>query len=189
MRLLLDQGLPRSTVAVLARAGWDVVHVADIGMSRAADLDILRLGRAERRTCVTLDADFHALLATSGERAPSVIRIRKEGLDGSALAALLQAVWTRVEAALATGRHGDDHGSVGADTPPADRQELMPGIFVPRRSSDLAAARGEESYPSADTAIPEPARHGAQDCAPGERRAPIPWAQIMDRGFLPGATA
>lgn len=72
-------------------------------MSRAADLDILRLGRAEQRICVTLDADFHALLATSGERAPSVIRIRKEGLDGNALAALLQAVWTRVEAALATG--------------------------------------------------------------------------------------
>jgi predicted nuclease of predicted toxin-antitoxin system len=88
---------------MLARVGWDVVHVADIGMSRAVDPDILQLGRAERRICVTLDADFHALLATSGEQAPSVIRIRKEGLDGNALAALLQAVWTRIEGALATG--------------------------------------------------------------------------------------
>jgi predicted nuclease of predicted toxin-antitoxin system len=103
VRLLLDQGLPRSTCAVLARVGWDVVHVADIGMSRAADSDILLLGRVEQRICVTLDADFHALLATSGERAPSVLRIRKEGLDGHALAALLQAVWTRIGDALATG--------------------------------------------------------------------------------------
>ena len=102
-RLLLDQGLPRSTGALLASAGWDVVHVAEIGMSRAADLDFLNLARSERRVCVTLDADFHALLATSGERDPSVVRIRKEGLDANALAALLQAVWSRIENGLTMG--------------------------------------------------------------------------------------
>jgi len=32
-----------------------------------------------------------------------VIRIRKEGLDATALAALLQAVWPRVEDALISG--------------------------------------------------------------------------------------
>jgi predicted nuclease of predicted toxin-antitoxin system len=55
------------------------------------------------RVCVTLDADFNSLLATSGERGPSVIRIRKEGLDSTALAALLQTIWSRVEDALASG--------------------------------------------------------------------------------------
>jgi predicted nuclease of predicted toxin-antitoxin system len=39
-RLLLDQGLPRSTAALLGQAGWDVVHVSEIGMSRADDVDI-----------------------------------------------------------------------------------------------------------------------------------------------------
>ncbi len=102
-RLLLDQGLPRSTGALLASAGWDVVHVAEIGMSRAADVDILDLARSERRVCVTLDADFHALLATSGEHASSVVRVRKEGLNANALAALLQAVWPRVESGLTSG--------------------------------------------------------------------------------------
>jgi predicted nuclease of predicted toxin-antitoxin system len=99
-RLLLDQGLPRSTAALLTQVGWDVIHVSDIGMSRADDVEILRRGRAEGRICVTLDADFHSLLAISGERAPSVIRIRKEGLDAGALAALLQGIWPDVQDAL-----------------------------------------------------------------------------------------
>jgi predicted nuclease of predicted toxin-antitoxin system len=60
-------------------------------------------GRAASRVCVTLDADFHSLLATSGERGPSVIRIRKEGLDATALAALLQTIGPRVEDALDSG--------------------------------------------------------------------------------------
>jgi predicted nuclease of predicted toxin-antitoxin system len=89
-RLLLDQGLPRSAANLLGRAGWDVVHVADIGMSRADDRDILQKAREEARTCVTLDADFHSLLATGGQPGPSVVRIRKQGLDADALAALYQ---------------------------------------------------------------------------------------------------
>jgi predicted nuclease of predicted toxin-antitoxin system len=102
-RLLLDQGLPRSTVSLLIKAGWDVIHVAEIGMSRAEDLAILQQARADARTCVTLDADFHSLLAISGERYPSVIRVRKEGLDAAALAALLQGIWPGIEDALKGG--------------------------------------------------------------------------------------
>lgn len=102
-RLLLDQGLPRSAAALLVRAGWDVVHVSEIGMSRAADAGILQHARGEGRVCVTLDADFHALLATGGERTPSVIRVRKEGLDAAALATLLQAIWPGIEEALDSG--------------------------------------------------------------------------------------
>lgn len=41
--------------------------MSDIGMSRADDVDILERTRTEARTCVTLDADFHSLLAFSGE--------------------------------------------------------------------------------------------------------------------------
>ncbi len=102
-RLLLDQGLPRSAATLLRQSGWDVVHVSEIGMSRASDADILQRARAESRACVTLDADFHSLLATSGERSPSAIRIRKEGLDAAALAALLQGIWPRIEDVLDSG--------------------------------------------------------------------------------------
>jgi len=99
-RLLLDQGLPRSAAALLTQAGWDVIHVSEIGMHRADDMDILQRARSEGCICVTLDADFHSLLAVSGELRPSVIRIRKEGLDATALAALLQGIWSSIEDVL-----------------------------------------------------------------------------------------
>jgi predicted nuclease of predicted toxin-antitoxin system len=102
-RLLLDQGLPRSSGTLLREAGWDVIHVADVGMSRSDDTEILRRGLAETRVCVTLDAEFHSLLATGGERGPSVIRVRKEGLGATALAELLQGIWAGIEDALEDG--------------------------------------------------------------------------------------
>jgi predicted nuclease of predicted toxin-antitoxin system len=109
-RILLDQGLSRSTAGLLSQGGWVVVHVSEIGMSRADDREILRRGRAYLRVYVTLDADFHSLLVTSGERGLSLIRIRKEGLDATALAALLQTIWPRVEDALDSG--SDYHRAV-----------------------------------------------------------------------------
>jgi predicted nuclease of predicted toxin-antitoxin system len=52
-RLLLDQGLPYSAATLLRQAGWNVVHVSEIGMSRASDADILQRARAETRACVS----------------------------------------------------------------------------------------------------------------------------------------
>ncbi len=72
-------------------------------MSRAEDKDILNYARAESRVCVTLDADFHSLIATTGQIGPAVIRIRKEGLDASALSLLLQTIWLRIEQPIADG--------------------------------------------------------------------------------------
>jgi predicted nuclease of predicted toxin-antitoxin system len=91
MKLLLDQGLPRSAVDLLALAGIDAVHVGDTGNAGATDESILQLGRDADRIVVTMDADFHAILATTGASKPSVIRIRIEGLKGEGLAKLLAA--------------------------------------------------------------------------------------------------
>lgn len=96
IRLLLDQGLPRSTVRHLEERGYDVRHVADIGHSRASDGEITTLALDQGRTIVTLDSDFHRLLAISGASTPSVIRIRREGLRGFDVAELIGQILMRL---------------------------------------------------------------------------------------------
>ncbi|MCC6737976.1 MAG: DUF5615 family PIN-like protein [Planctomycetia bacterium] len=103
MRLLLDQGLPRTTVARLTAAGHDAVHVGDIGHAAATDSAILELARTQDRVVVTLDADFHAEMALTGAARPSVIRIRIEGLRADALHDLLERVLTRCRADINAG--------------------------------------------------------------------------------------
>ncbi len=76
MRLLLDQGLPRSAVEILSQSGVETVHVGDIGLASADDLAIIDYAEQHGQVVVTLDADFHAHLAISGAAKPSVIRIR-----------------------------------------------------------------------------------------------------------------
>ena len=92
MRLLLDQGLPRSTANHLQNSGIEAFHIGDRGLSTAADSIILELGRQEDMIVVTLDADFHMLLAISGATGPSVMRIRIEGLRAEPLVALIVEV-------------------------------------------------------------------------------------------------
>jgi predicted nuclease of predicted toxin-antitoxin system len=89
MKLLLDQGTPRSAATLLRLAGVDTVHTGEIGMAESADAKILERARTENRVVVTLDADFHSLLALSQARQPSVIRIRIEGLRAEQFTELL----------------------------------------------------------------------------------------------------
>jgi len=103
MRLLLDQGLPRSTVLLLHENGIDALHVGEIGLASASDAKILEFGLQEHRVVVTLDADFHALLALSGAKEPSVIRIRIEGLRAEDHAHLVAQVLSACNADLVRG--------------------------------------------------------------------------------------
>jgi predicted nuclease of predicted toxin-antitoxin system len=103
IRALLDQGLPRSSSALLRNAGWDVVHVAELGMATASDAALLAFAAAERRWILTLDADFHRLLAISGASAPTVIRIREERLTAEPLVNLILAAVEHSTAALEAG--------------------------------------------------------------------------------------
>ncbi len=103
IKIMLDQGLPRAAAELLRQQGWDALHVGDVGLAAASDQTILNQAEQQGRTVVTLDADFHALLAVSGASAPSVVRLRIEGLKGSELAALLVRVWDRAGVALTHG--------------------------------------------------------------------------------------
>ena len=103
MKLLLDQGLPRSAAELLSSTSVDTAHVWDIGMATAEDEAILAAARKQQRVVVTLDADFHALLALSGAKDPSVIRIRIEGLRAEPLCKLLLDVLAKCRADLEAG--------------------------------------------------------------------------------------
>ena len=67
---------PMAPDPLVAGRTHDPVVVPVVSGPLAHDGEILRRALTEARVCVTLDADFHALLVTGGERGPSVIRIR-----------------------------------------------------------------------------------------------------------------
>lgn len=92
MKLLLDQGLPRSVAIMLRELDMDVSHVGEMGLATAEDETILDKARQDEYIIVTLDADFHALLALSNSISPSVIRIRIEGLKAEDISKLLQKI-------------------------------------------------------------------------------------------------
>lgn len=103
MKLLLDQGLPRTAAELLRTAGLDALHTGEVGLAEATDAEIIAYCAQQGRVIATLDADFHALLAVSGAAEPSVIRLRIEGLRAEALAGLLQHVAAEFAAELDSG--------------------------------------------------------------------------------------
>jgi predicted nuclease of predicted toxin-antitoxin system len=89
VKLVLDQGVPRRATIVLREAGIEAVHASEVGLSSAADTEIIAWCRENGAVVVTLDADFHAHIALSGETAPSAIRLRTQGQKGPELGRLL----------------------------------------------------------------------------------------------------
>jgi predicted nuclease of predicted toxin-antitoxin system len=92
MMLLLDQGLPRSTLLHLRNAGVAAEHVVELGLATASNLTLIERARDHAQIIVTMDADFHTQLALSGALGPSVIRIRIEELKAPQLAQLILGV-------------------------------------------------------------------------------------------------
>ena len=79
------------------------MHAGDLGLSRAADPEIMTYARLEKRVIITLDADFHAILAVQNAKSPSVVRIRYEGLKGPELANLVEIIWAKIREQLESG--------------------------------------------------------------------------------------
>ena len=101
--LVLDQGVARDAGGRLRDLGYDCVHVGEVGMSMAAYEEILGFALGRNGTVVTLDADFHAILAVSGAVGPSVIRIRIQGLPAAEIADYVHLVCAQFERELTAG--------------------------------------------------------------------------------------
>ncbi len=83
--------------------GLEVEHVGNLGLASATDETILVEGSTRGAIVVTLDSDFHALLALSNASSPSVIRIRIQGLKGEDVARIIQQVVEVTEHNLSAG--------------------------------------------------------------------------------------
>ena len=90
--ILLDQGLPRSTAALLRQRGYDAIHVGEVGMAPSPDEAIIQFARESCRSIVTLDADFHTIIAVAMASGPSVIRLRIQRLKAPEAATLISTV-------------------------------------------------------------------------------------------------
>ena len=103
MSFLLDEGLPRGAAAGLRTVGHKPVHVVDEGLSGATGQEIINSARRSACVVVTLDAGFHALMALSGARSPSCIRIRTQGMRGHEIAACVQRVTQHFQEEISRG--------------------------------------------------------------------------------------
>jgi predicted nuclease of predicted toxin-antitoxin system len=98
VRFLVGANLSPRVVASLSRAGFESIHVADVGLLTATDQAILEYAAANGLVIVSADTDFGELLAVSrGAVRPSVILLRSAdrltpGQQASLLAANLPAV-------------------------------------------------------------------------------------------------
>lgn len=108
--VLLDQGLAPRAASLLVKRGIEAVHVGEIGLAAAEDVQILEAALQSGRICVTLDHDFHTHLAIAGQGQPSVILLRVEGLDAEEQAELIASICCQCESALIEG------AAISADT-------------------------------------------------------------------------
>jgi predicted nuclease of predicted toxin-antitoxin system len=75
MKFLADQDVYGLTVRFLSGLGHHCVPVAQIGLSRADDSELLRLAHEQGRIFLTRDRDFGAMVFVQG-RGPGVIYLR-----------------------------------------------------------------------------------------------------------------
>jgi predicted nuclease of predicted toxin-antitoxin system len=78
---LLDEGLQLRTAALLRARGIDAQHVDEVGLGSTDDALILEFARTQKRVCITLDHDFHTILAETNADGPSTIFIRGQRLN------------------------------------------------------------------------------------------------------------
>lgn len=104
MRFLIDNALSPMVARALREAGYDAIHVRDLGLAAADDLTIFERAAAEDRTVVSADTDFGTLLAQSKSSKPSVVLFRRRSERRPAdQVALLLANLAAIEEAIERG--------------------------------------------------------------------------------------
>ncbi|MDP9193558.1 MAG: DUF5615 family PIN-like protein [Acidobacteriota bacterium] len=103
IQLFLDQALPARAEILLRERGWTAVHATTVGLAEAPDDEILKWCGDHGYIVITHDHGFHQMIALAEAVGPSAIRIRLQGLDYKAIAALIDHVVKAHGAALEAG--------------------------------------------------------------------------------------
>lgn len=103
MKFLIDNALSPSMADGLKKAGYNAIHVRDVGMSKASDIDILNFALKEDRVIVSADTDFGTLLALREFSKPSFILFRRSDKRPAALLMQLMANLNQIAEALTEG--------------------------------------------------------------------------------------
>ena len=77
MKFFLDMPLSPALARWLSSQGHDALHAMDLGLQRAADIDIIARAKQEARTVITADLDYPRLLALAQATEPSLILFRR----------------------------------------------------------------------------------------------------------------
>jgi hypothetical protein len=92
VRLVLDQGIHETPPQPCATSDTNACTWVKLACRKPPMMRYLS-GPDRDSVVVTLDADFHTILAVSGARGPSVIRLRMEGLRAPEVVGLIQKVF------------------------------------------------------------------------------------------------
>lgn len=76
MKFLLDMGISPAIAERLRRRGFVAEHLAELGLYRLPDPEILERARVSESILLTHDLDFAELIAASGARLPSAVIFR-----------------------------------------------------------------------------------------------------------------
>ncbi len=126
MKFILDANLSPRLSAELNAAGCDTQHVAELGLLRASDMEIIDFAKQRRAVVVTADVDFGNLLMKHRLRKPSIITLRQvERLNFAELVELLKS-------AINTNRLLLHRGAIIVVEPGTIRQRTLPLTGNPR---------------------------------------------------------
>ena len=95
MKFLVDMPVTPRAIPYLQATGHDAVHASAIGLSTAADEQVLEAARSEGRIVVTADLDYPRLLALGRAEGPGIVLFRGGSYSDDEMLGLLDRVLAR----------------------------------------------------------------------------------------------
>jgi predicted nuclease of predicted toxin-antitoxin system len=103
MKFLADMGVSMTVVKTLRSAGYEAIHLSELGLQRLPDASIMLKAFQEQRVVLTFDLDFTDLLAASGDALPSVVIFRLKNTSPAFVSIRLMTVLSECGDSLRTG--------------------------------------------------------------------------------------